>query len=401
METAVIKATSNQAKSISGFFLAAFALIVVMGTGLALGACVAAPEPATSSATATATAPLESRPLKRGVNLSRWWEAEHDRALDGADIRRLQAMGFDFVRLPLDPLALGWDGGEAADTAPPEDDLKALRRDLETLIEAGFTVILDLHPKDGFQRKLVGLPPGEARQKLETIWRKLHAAIDGLPPKRLLIEILNEPKFGADRWWKMQEELIASLRTIYTGHVFVASTSPDNGWWQFDDLKPYKDANVIYDSHFYEPMAFTHHQVEWAGDFDPRRAALPVPYPVDPTDAATRKTDDPAIRAYLRQGWNHEKLAKLVGKIAAWQTENKARLACLEFGVYRKHIDGQSRLGWLRDLREEMEKQGIPWAMWEYKGPFGMLPVDADHGDAPDDAMIDALGLEHGDGDKP
>lgn len=388
-------AIPNPAKKTNILFRTAFALMLLMGIGCALNGCVndKAQRQRSAHNNSAALASTEARPLRRGINLSRWWEAEHDRALDDSDIRRLQALGFDFVRLPLDPQALDLNGDEDSRTS----NLKALRHDIETLLEAGFSVVLDLHPKDDFQRKLINLSPGEAQQKLETVWRKLDGVIKGLPPKRLLLEILNEPKFGANRWWKIQEELISNLRSIYPDNTFVASTSPDNGWWQLDDLKPYKDENVIYDFHFYEPMAFTHHQVEWAKDFDPRRAALPMPYPVDPADSAAPKTDDPAIRAYLRQNWNHEKLSKLVKKIAAWKTRRKATLACLEFGVYRKHVDEQSRLGWLRDLSKELENNGIPWAMWEYKGPFGMLPTDADHGDAPDAAITDALRLESGD----
>lgn len=336
----------------------------------------------------------QPRPLKRGLNLSRWWEAEHDRALDDSDIRNIRTMGFDFVRLPLDPRALESEDGSERMQA---DKLTALRHDIESLIDAGLSVVLDLHPKDGFQRRLTTAPPEEARRILESFWRDLSATIKDIPPERLLLEFLNEPKLGTNRWWKIQEELVESLRSVYPRNAFVATASPDSGWWQYEDLKPYKDANTVYDFHFYEPMTFTHHQLEWERSYDPRRAALPVPYPVDPSDSAAQKTDDPAIRAYLRQNWNREKLSKIVEKISAWQEKHKTRLLCLEFGVYSKHVDEQSRRNWLRDLREAFEKNGIPWAMWEYKGPFGLLPIDADHGDAPESTMIEALRLDNGD----
>lgn len=337
--------------------------------------------------------PLSQSPLlKRGLNLSRWWEAEHDRALDDSDIRNIKAMGFDFVRLPLDPRALdSEDGRERMQT----DKLTALRYDLETLIDAGFSVVLDLHPKNDFQRRLTNLAPEESRRILENFWRGMSETLKGLPPERLLIQFLNEPKLETNIWWGIQEKVIESLRPVYPHNTFVATASPDSGWWQLEGLKPYKDSNVVYDFHFYEPMTFTHHQLPWDADYDPKRAALPVPYPVDPSDSAAQKTDDPTIRAYLQQNWNREKLSKLVGKIAKWQKENNTRLVCLEFGVYSEHVDEWSRLNWLRDVREELGRNGIPSAMWEFKGPFGLLPTKARHGDAPTSAMIEALQLDN------
>ncbi|MER2519266.1 MAG: cellulase family glycosylhydrolase [Bdellovibrionales bacterium] len=398
MDTAVIEAFQNTTPETNGLQTAriVIAFLLIFALGCSLGACATDRAPPIRPLVSNAEnlpSPSETRALKRGINLSRWWEAEHDRALDDSDIRNLQAMGFDFVRLPLDPLTLGKQGH---DESMQEEKLKALRRDLELLIDAGFSVVLDLHPKDDFQRRLTKLPPGEAKQKLEETWRNLGEAIKGLPPKRLLLELLNEPKFSTSRWWKIQNELIVALRPIYPQNTFVATTSPDSGWWQLDDLKPYHDSNVIYDFHFYEPMAFTHHEVEWSKAFDPKRAAQLVPYPVDPEDAANQNVADPAIRAYLRQKWNRDKLARLIEKIAAWEKRHKAKLICFEFGVYHKHVDERSRMGWLRDLREEFEKKGIPWAMWEYKGPFGLLPINADHGDAPDKAITEALGIESG-----
>lgn len=393
-------ATLSTAHKRRAWPLAIAATFLLVVAGIVLSACASDRQKVASHerSPASLASLSELRPLKRGLNLSRWWEEEHDRALESSDIDRIRAMGFDFVRLPLDTRALeNKNRNDDSEKGADSDRLNALRHDLERLIESGFSVVLDLHPKDDFQRRLTNLPPEEARRILEDFWRSMSETLKGLPPERLLIQILNEPKFGTNRWWKIQEELIAALRPIYPRNAFVATTSPDSGWWQLEDLKPYKDPNTLYDFHFYEPMIFTHHQVEWAKNFDPKRAALPVPYPVDPENPSAAKTEDPAIRAYLRQNWNREKLAKLVGKISAWKERHKARLVCLEFGVYAKHVDERSRLNWLRDMREEFEKNGIPWAMWEYKGPFGLLPVDAGHGDAPETSMIEALGLDNGD----
>lgn len=335
------------------------------------------------------------RQLKRGLNLSRWWEAEHDRALDDSDIRLIRELGFDFVRLPLDPTALGSEDGKGEMQA---DKLAALRHDLEALTKAELSVVLDLHPKDDFQRRLTAAPPEESHRILDNFWRGLSSTVMDFPPELLLLDLLNEPKFETSRWWDVQGKLIESLRPVYPHNSFVATASPDSGWWQLDRLEPYQDKNVIYGFHFYEPMTLTHYQLEWEKDYDPTRAAIPVPYPVDLSDPVAQKIDDPTVRAYLQRGWNGEKLSGLVDKIAAWGKKHKATLACLEFGVYSKNVSEQSRMGWLRDMCEAFEKNGIPWAMWEYKGPFGLLPSNASHGDPPSPSVINALRL-NGDGE--
>ncbi|MGE3623910.1 MAG: hypothetical protein AB7H77_08580, partial [Bdellovibrionales bacterium] len=38
--------------------------------------------------------------LKRGINLTRWWEDGQEKALTREEIRNLGRLGFDFVRLP-------------------------------------------------------------------------------------------------------------------------------------------------------------------------------------------------------------------------------------------------------------------------------------------------------------
>jgi endoglucanase len=47
-------------------------------------------------------------------------------------------------------------------------------------------------------------------------------------------------------------------------------------------------------------------------------------------------------------------------------------LYCGEWGALST-IDEESRFNWYRDMRFILEKNGIAWANWDYKGGFGIV----------------------------
>jgi hypothetical protein len=318
--------------------------------------------------------------LTRGVNLTRWWENDQSQALAPADIKRLRAFGFDFVRLPLSPKWLRLDDDER------NEKLGKLRCDLVALLDRGLSVIVDLHAPQRFQADLAD-NPDDAAERLEDLWKKLQPAIEGLPPDRILLGLYNEPQIDSENWWRIQGQLMQDLRPVFPKNPFVATAGPHGDLWNLVRMKPYDDKNVVYDFHYYEPIFFTHHGAVWFPADDPVRKSDPVGYPVQPGDAAAES--DPDVKNYLAAGWNRVKLAGDIEKAAAWARQNDVRIACLEFGVYRPHTDAQSRANWLRDMRELLEQNGIPWALWEYRGGFGFLGEDW----TADEGIAKALGL--------
>ncbi|MDP9128317.1 MAG: hypothetical protein M3N08_08680, partial [Pseudomonadota bacterium] len=73
----------------------------------------------------------------------------------------------------------------------------------------------------------------------------------------------------------------------------------------------------------------------------------------------------------------------------AWRDHYSAKVACFEFGVDRDHVDDKSRYNWIRDVRGELESVNIPWALWEYRGPFGIVDMKGNL----DKGVLDALAL--------
>ncbi|MBI3420302.1 MAG: cellulase family glycosylhydrolase [Proteobacteria bacterium] len=318
--------------------------------------------------------------LKRGINLSRWWQADRQYVLDEDETVGLRAAGFNFIRLPLSPSWL-----EIEDADEQKERLEALRCDLVMLLNSGLSVVLDLHAPESFKRQ----DPEELLPRLQAVWQKLQLALAGLPPQQVFLELYNEPRLTATTWWVLQGKLIKALRPVYPRHTFIASAGPDNGAWALSQMKPYGDKNVIYDIHFYTPMFLTHHGAEWRPDYDRREKFDQIVYPASKKFATPDDSDK--MQNYVAGDWNHQRLAASLKKLRAWKKRYGARVACLEFGVYALYVDPQSRDHWLHDVRMILEEAGIPWALWEYRGGFGL--ADADGG--LDEGMVKALDLRN------
>ena len=69
-------------------------------------------------------------------------------------------------------------------------------------------------------------------------------------------------------------------------------------------------------------------------------------------------------------------------------------LICNEFGAYREHSDAQSRANWIHDVRTALEVDSIGWAMWDYRGGFGVVFKKDGQPAVADAPIVEALGLK-------
>ena len=56
--------------------------------------------------------------------------------------------------------------------------------------------------------------------------------------------------------------------------------------------------------------------------------------------------------------------------------------------------DEQSRMNWIHDVRTALEADGIGWAMWDYRGSFGVVRKQDGQPAQVDEKVVEALGLE-------
>ena len=364
-----------------------------------------------SAQTATAAGghkanPLDARfnRLRRGINTSHWFaqvfkaagytKAHFDTFTTEADIALVKQMGFDHVRLSVE---LAPRFNEANPGNLPADYLGHLDAVIAMILKHDLAVIVDIHPADEFKLKL---KDGRHVEAFARFWQALAAHLAGTDAERVFLEVINEPMVeDAYRWWGIQARLIAAIRDGAPRHTIIAAGHRWSGPAEIVQLEPVADPNVIYNFHFYEPMALTHQGATWAG---PSLVHLKgVPYPATSEAVAgllPALTDEGARRVltqYGKEQWNAARIDAEIAKVAAWASRHHLRVTCNEFGVYRKVAPPSARAAWLRDVRTALEKYDMGWAMWDYQGGFAVVDKTAGRA-TPDALVIDALGLPSG-----
>jgi aryl-phospho-beta-D-glucosidase BglC (GH1 family) len=337
--------------------------------------------------------------LRRGINLSHWFaqSADYSKAhlelhTTGEDIALIKSLGFDHVRLTLEPAPLL--NSDDAGTLRAEH-LKYLDNALDLILNNGLAVIVDIHPSDDFKVRL-----NSNERQIEAFgkfWRALAQHLSTRDPERVFLEVINEPMVeDGYRWLGMQAKLIAAIRSGAPLHTIVASGHRWSGIPELLFLLPYADRNIIYNFHFYEPFAFTHQGATWAGANVPLYKNVPYPSSTESVSKILDTIEDEPARynllRYGEDGWNAARIDREIGVAAAWAAKYQVPLTCNEFGAYRRFAPAADRAVWIRDLRTALEKYGIGWTMWDYAGGFAVVNKQAGHA-TPDLEVVRALGL--------
>jgi endoglucanase len=301
-------------------------------------------------------------PLRRGINLSNWWQEGKQTALSPQELGRLRRMGFDFVRLPI---ALTWLEQDAEEARA---SLTLFRCDVAMILNSGLDVVVDLHSSPNQQTQLFSGSQQEMYQRLYNAWAALAQTLKDLPAGKLIYSIYNEPALDMSAWWPLQGELVRNLRAAFPNRI-VASAG--HGGWDLTWVKPYPQRGVMYDFHFYVPLELTHYGAEWF--WGKGSSGMEGVWP------------NPSA------GWTRDGLATALAPILNWKRQHGAALVAFELGVYRPHLDAATRANWLKDARSVLEEARLPWALWEYRGSFGLIN---ERGKV-DPEMAKALGLAY------
>jgi aryl-phospho-beta-D-glucosidase BglC (GH1 family) len=339
--------------------------------------------------------------LRRGINTSHWFaqvfgpdgytRKHFDLHTTAEDIALIKAMGFDHIRLSVEPAPL-------LDIKNPDklavEYLGYLDRAIDLILERGLAVIIDIHPSDEFKK---GLNRDDGVEAFSQFWRALALHLSARDPERVFLEILNEPVItDGYRWLGIQAKMIAAIRASAPHHTIIATahrwSSPD----EFLFLEPAADSNVIYNFHFYEPHTFTHQGATWGAKTWPYIKNIPYPStPQSVSEALSSIIDGPArleLARYGQERWDAGRIESIIAKVADWAARRKVRVTCNEFGVYRRHTPLQARAAWIRDVRLALERHSIGWTMWDYAGSFGVVNK-RDGRAVADSETVKALGL--------
>lgn len=340
--------------------------------------------------------------LRRGVNLSDWFRQPADdrhfdperavKAVMAEDLARLRAVGFDHVRLAINPTPL-FRASEPEKI--PVDQLAIVDRAVQLVLGAGLAVQLDLQPDQAFKRQLAN---DRFVEQFADFWRALANHFASTDPERVFLEVINEPELGDGyRWYGVQTRLVTAIRDGAPRHTIIATGAQ---YSDEDDLlfqPPLRDPNVIYTFHFYQPFLFTHQGATWSEYYWHFLKDVPWPATREAARAAAAAVPDPlhrlAVERYGESHWDRDRVTFEIGQVRSWADRYRVPVICNEFGVFRQNAAPDQRVAWLKDVRAALEARAIGWTVWDFDGTFG-IATRQDGALVLDRPAMDALGMK-------
>jgi endoglucanase len=329
--------------------------------------------------------------INRGVNLSHWlsqteaWCPKYA-FIHEKDIRFIDSIGYDHVRIPIDEMIL-WD----STGAPINEAFDHLDSCLGWCAKYDLNAIVDLHivrahhfnaSNDGTTNTL--WTDSTAQTHFVNLWIQLSGRLNKYPVNKVAYEILNEAVApDHDDWNKLMNKAVAAIRKLEPQRVLVIGA---NMWQIAPNLKylklPEGDKNLILSFHTYTPMAFTHYKAGWT----PGKAYTgPVHYPGQIiTDAEYKKYVDTTnadlvgLFSDARETFNEARLLKVFQEGVDFAKSKNLQLYCGEFGCMPT-VERKDRLAFYNDMITALESNHIAWANWEYKGDFGIYTFDLEN----------------------
>jgi len=339
--------------------------------------------------------------IRHGINLSGWFAQVYDPKgftkehlqtwTTAEDITLIKSMGFDHVRLSVNPqpfMDAGRHGGR-------EEYFGYLDAAMKMILDAGLAVELDMHPESDFKARLA--KEDDFVERFTDFWRTVAQRYSSWDQERVFFEILNEPEMRDPyRWYGVEAKIVVAIRQAAPGNTIIAAGAR----WDDDDdmvfMEPVRDPNVIYVFHFYEPHIFTHQGATWGAYYWHWLKGLH--YPSSPENAAQVAAAVPEapermqVIRYRLDHWDAARIDAEISQAADWAKQRGVPVICNEFGVHRPYADPADRSRWISDVRTALERHGIGWTMWDYSGNFGVV-TKQDGKITPDESTVKALGL--------
>jgi endoglucanase len=336
--------------------------------------------------------------LQRGVAVSGWFSESGNYSIQQlrtfttpADIEHIHQLGFDHVRIPIDPLIFQCEG----DWNNCEK-IQFLDQVIQRALSADLYVIIDFHPNPQYTHQL--LTNGQAAEKYLRLWGQIADHYGKMDPERIVLEVMNEfSSPDLNSWFGLLQQSIDVIRRNAASSTIIVEGASYSDIWDMIRLPALSDSNLIYNFHYYEPHIFTHQGATWGLDYWLDIRNLPFPATDKDVSDLIEHINSQETRwrllQYKEDHWNAERILDDIVFASQWARDRNAPLICDEFGVYRNFTDPDSRERWLAAVRMAFEKNHIGWTMWDYQGGFGV--VYKENGTLRDDELVlRALGLK-------
>jgi len=309
--------------------------------------------------------PAQSKlPRWRGFNLLEMFTTQSDGEWQENDFRWMADWGFDFVRLPL-CYTLWIEGNDAWKLHEP--GLEKVDRAVDLGRKHHLHVCLNFHRGPGYsvneeRKEPYNLWKDEAALEAFVFhWTTFAERYKGIPPEELSFNLINEPAGPVAEMTRGDHERVvrtttAAIRKIDADRLIIA----DGVQWATEPCPELTDLGVAQSCRAYAPSRVSHYKAEWAGP-----EAMKWPEPVWPGVEEWGKT------------WDREALEEFYRPWAELARQGVG-VHCGEGGAYDK-TPHTVVLAWLRDVMEILKSHNIGYAVWNFRGSFGIL--DSERGD--------------------
>lgn len=300
-------------------------------------------------------------PRWRGFNLQEKFMVGDEEPFRERDFEWLADWGFDYVRLPVDYRCYTAEDWLTFD--------EATLREIDEAVEYGrrydVHVTLNLHRGPGYT---VASPAEEtdlwtdeeAQEAFLTHWRQFADRYEGVPGSALSFDLINEPAHTSHGVYvSIVRRAVEAIHGVDPDRLVIA----DGLGHGREPVFGLADVDCAQSTRGYDPMSVTHYGADWIDE--------EFPEPEWPVVADALTVQD-ADWVYAEQ-------------IAPWEhlQEQGVGVHVGEWGVYNR-TDHDVALDWMEDVLQHWEAAGWGWALWNFRGPFGVLDSDRDDVDYED-----------------
>jgi len=309
-----------------------------------------------------------SIPRWRGFNLLGHFHRPADGpAYEESDFETMAEWGFDFARLPLSY----WTWGDRDDwSVVREEPLQQIDRAIDLGRQYGIHINVNFHRIPGYcingrEKEPADLFSGRKAERDRALaaavfhWKTFAERYQGIPTRRLSFDLINEPPwvkpyegYLVERYEEIVRALVATIRAASPERlIFVDGL--DLGQTPVMELV---DLGVVQSTRGYLPKAVSHYTADWVPKEEFETFAVPT-WPL--RDDQGRLWDRDRLRRMLIEPWkalNAEGVAVHVG----------------EWGCFNQ-TPHDVALAWMADYLALWKEAGWGWALWNLRGPFGVL----------------------------
>ncbi len=316
-------------------------------------------------------------PRWHGFNLQPKFMAHDNRRFEENDFALIKELGFNFVRIPMDYRC--WI--ESGDwTRFNEAVLKEIDEGVGFAEKHGLHMMLNFHRAPGYTvaqpAEPLSLWTDETAQRVCAMhWAKFAERYKGIPNARLSFNLFNEPAMLAAKLHRpVVERVLEAIRQHDTERLVVCDGR------RYGCVPPLEllDLGVAASTRGYEPFHLTHYQASWVNGAD----QFPLPsYPL-------KENSEEKGKAWFQETY-----------IKPWKEAEARGMSVMvgEFGCFNRTPHAVT-LAWMKDLLDLWGEAGWGWALWNFRGEFGVLdskradvPYETWHGHQLDRAMLELL----------